>query len=507
MSLIPAAQYVRMSTEQQEHSIENQRAAIKDYAQRQGFEIVRTYEDAGESGLQLKHRDGLRQLLADVVSGEAKFRKIIVLDVSRWGRFQDADEAAHYEFLCKRAGINVIYCAEEFNNEGTVSDYFAKVLKRTSAAEYSRELSIKSFENHKRTVQLGFRVGGEPGYGFRRMAVGCDGRFKGILGTGESKLLMSDRVTLVHGPKTEVDSVRLIFDLCLKRMSCPAIANALNQQGLNKPARKWETWMIEDIVTNPKYAGRYVWNRTTQRLHSREKPNSPEKWIVKDNAFPSIVSLSVFEKAQLRLRRANRWSDEDLLQRLRRLLGRKGYLSERLIQKTAWMPSVATYHRRLGKFERIYELVKFASSPVLFVRSNSRQRTQALRAGLLRQVEVLFPGRMNVFHLPGKSRQILKLDGRVISLLICPRVHRPGRAASWSLIPVPAERQYMTLVCRLNSANDGFQGFHLFRSMEKSKPTTFTGQCPWLSRAERVNGLEALGKIAARVQPIASRAQ
>jgi DNA invertase Pin-like site-specific DNA recombinase len=60
------------------------------------------------------------------VRGEAKFRRIIVLDVSRWGRFQDADEAAHYEFVCKRAGINVIYCAEEFNNEGTVSDYFAK---------------------------------------------------------------------------------------------------------------------------------------------------------------------------------------------------------------------------------------------------------------------------------------------------------------------------------------------------------------------------------------------
>jgi DNA invertase Pin-like site-specific DNA recombinase len=116
-SRIPAAQYVRMSTDDQEHSIENQKATIKVYAQRQGFETVRTYEDPGESGLQLKHRTGLRQLLADVVRGEAKFRKIIVLDVSRWGRFQDADEAAHHEFVCKRAGISVIYCAEEFNNE------------------------------------------------------------------------------------------------------------------------------------------------------------------------------------------------------------------------------------------------------------------------------------------------------------------------------------------------------------------------------------------------------
>ncbi|MEO6246527.1 MAG: hypothetical protein ABIQ12_13930 [Opitutaceae bacterium] len=26
-------------------------------------------------------------------------------DVSRWGRFQDADESGYYEYICKRAGI------------------------------------------------------------------------------------------------------------------------------------------------------------------------------------------------------------------------------------------------------------------------------------------------------------------------------------------------------------------------------------------------------------------
>jgi hypothetical protein len=32
---------------------------------------------------------------------------ILVLDVSRWGRFQDIDESAYYEFLCRRAGMQV----------------------------------------------------------------------------------------------------------------------------------------------------------------------------------------------------------------------------------------------------------------------------------------------------------------------------------------------------------------------------------------------------------------
>jgi hypothetical protein len=37
-----------------------------------------------------------------VESGAASFDVILVYDVSRWGRFQDADESAYYEYLCKR---------------------------------------------------------------------------------------------------------------------------------------------------------------------------------------------------------------------------------------------------------------------------------------------------------------------------------------------------------------------------------------------------------------------
>lgn len=46
-----AAEYVRMSTEHQQYSTENQRDRIRDYATRRGFDIVRTYADEGKSGL------------------------------------------------------------------------------------------------------------------------------------------------------------------------------------------------------------------------------------------------------------------------------------------------------------------------------------------------------------------------------------------------------------------------------------------------------------------------
>ena len=120
-TLIPAAQYVRMSTDLQQYSIENQKVSIQQYAQQHGFSIVKTYVDAGRSGVTLKRRGALTALLADVLRRRACYRAILVYDVSRWGRFQDADESAHYEFLCKKAGIPVHYCAELFPNDGTLT--------------------------------------------------------------------------------------------------------------------------------------------------------------------------------------------------------------------------------------------------------------------------------------------------------------------------------------------------------------------------------------------------
>src|SRR5260370_19390846 len=140
--LVPAAQYLRISTEHQQYSLENQSTAIQRYADSQGFEVVRTYSDAAKSGLVLRHRLGLRQLLQDVVSGAPGYRVILVYDVSRWGRFQDTDESAHYEVLCKSAGVPVHYCAETFANDGSLPNLFMKPLKRTMAGEVPRLLPV-----------------------------------------------------------------------------------------------------------------------------------------------------------------------------------------------------------------------------------------------------------------------------------------------------------------------------------------------------------------------------
>ena len=59
----------------------------------------------------MEGRNSLRSMIDDVQTGNANFDAILVYDVSRWGRFQDTDESAYYEYLCKRAGIDVHFGA------------------------------------------------------------------------------------------------------------------------------------------------------------------------------------------------------------------------------------------------------------------------------------------------------------------------------------------------------------------------------------------------------------
>jgi DNA invertase Pin-like site-specific DNA recombinase len=226
-----AAQYVRMSTDMQKYSIENQIAAIAVYAARHKIEIVRTYLDAGKSGLTIKSRRGLQQLIKDVRSAERGFETILVYDVSRWGRFQDADESAYYEFICREGGVSIRYCAEEFENDGSLGATIIKAIKRTMAAEYSRELSNRVFAGKCRMTMRGFHAGGRAAYGLRRMLIDEHGVMKSLLQQGERKFLHTDRTILVPGPSEEVDVVRSIFDQYVSRnMSIASIVRHLNSR-------------------------------------------------------------------------------------------------------------------------------------------------------------------------------------------------------------------------------------------------------------------------------------
>ena len=362
LKLLRAAKYVRMSTEHQQYSTKNQADKIEEYAERHGIEVVCTYADEGKSGLSIDGRASLQKLIADVESGNTDFTFILVYDVSRWGRFQDADESAYYEYICKRRGISVVYVAEQFENDGSPVSTIVKGVKRAMAGEYSRELSAKVFAGQCRLVELGFRQGGSAGFGLRRMLIDQSGGAKGELARGEVKSLQTDRVLLVPGPTNEVEIVNEIFHLFIEQgMTETDIAQRLNERGLkNDYARDWRPASVRQILSNEKYVGNNVYNRTSFKLKKLKVVNAPNMWIKKEGAFEAIVPPEVFYTAQGMIRaKSYRHTDEELITRLRNLYQKRGFLSGLVIDESEETPSAATYRFRFGTLLRAYQAVGF----------------------------------------------------------------------------------------------------------------------------------------------------
>ena len=353
-----AAQYVRMSTELQQYSIENQISAIAEYAKSHDFEVVHSYSDEARSGIDLAHRPGLQRLLNDVTGGQADFRAVLVYDVSRWGRFQDADESACYEFLCRRAGVNVIYCGEPFADDLSVASFLLKTLKRTMAGEYLRELSAKVFAGQCRLVRKGYKPGGVAGYGLRRLLLATDGKPKVILKDGEHRLLTSERVTYTLGPVNEIRVVRKIYSLFLKAgLDCYAIARWLNDEGVPYSRGKWNGQIVHTILTHPRYTGSVVFNRRSERLRSKRKSNPPDQWVIQPNSFPAIIPQKQFEAAQRKLNdRVISRSNERLLKELRDFVEKRGRATQLMLGVDPAMASACTYGKRFGSFSRALAL-------------------------------------------------------------------------------------------------------------------------------------------------------
>lgn len=353
-----AAQYVRVSTDQQQYSIANQRAVIAVWAETRDMQIVCTYEDAGRSGLTLEGRPALRQLIADAMASPKPFDAILVYDVSRWGRFQDADESAHLEYLCRSAGVTVHYCAEPFSNDGSAMANLCKVMKRALAAEYSRELSEKIKLGKARLASYGFHQGSVPGYGFRRRLLDQHGADKGLLADGERKNLITDRVVPTLGPAEEIDTVRQMYMWYLEKgATMTNVRCKLNARGVLNAGKPWTKKTVHNVLTSAKYMGDDVWGMTSVTLGKRiSRPR--EAWSVRTAAFDPIVSRAVFHRVQRKRKSiATQWTDEQLLAELRKFQASEGRISRRRLAAHGLHAKVLENH--FGSIARACELCGF----------------------------------------------------------------------------------------------------------------------------------------------------
>lgn len=499
--MIPAAQYIRMSTENQQYSLYNQTLAIAEYARKRDFTIVQTYSDAARSGLTLNRRYGLRQLLSDVIAGSHLYKAVLVYDVSRWGRFQDTDESAHYEFLCRSAGVSVHYIAEPFENDCSFANSVMKNLKRSMAAEFSRELGVRVHNGKKNIVAAGFNVGGRVAFGFQRKIVSDDpGRCR-LLEKGERKNVRSERITLVHGPSHEVACVRRIFRSVVEDgMSPREISRDLNRRGITIRGKHWTQKTVHYVLTNPEYAGFCTWARTSQRLGLGRVLVARDQWVLKPDAFAPIVSQEQYDRAQQLLapdpgRRF--WTRDRVLRAAKQLLEKEGKITSNLFDATPGFPRSGTV-RRLS-LPDICKSLNY-QLPERFTKfSNSIRSTFRLRRELLQSFVTCFPNELSISR--GGWPKLL-LDRRIlVSLHICRALPYVMGKSRWRMSPT---RHDANIVCLLNPTNSKPHSFFIFPRISSSGwGNKFSEDDIWLTRGrplERYSELCRLLRCAAQVR-------
>jgi DNA invertase Pin-like site-specific DNA recombinase len=431
--LLPVAQYVRMSTDHQRYSIANQKQANAAYAAQHGMIIVATYTDGGRSGLTLRERPGLQKLLDDVIGGSAGYGMILVYDVSRWGRFQDTDEGATYEFMCRTAGVNIVYCAEPFPESDTPLADIVKAVKRSMAGEFSRDLGEKCHRGHCRLASLGYHQGAPAAYALRRVMLDETRNTRRVMQRGQAKAFKTDRVVLVPGPLKETRVVRRIFHLFAdKKLSAPQIANDLNSRGIkNALGRLWQAQAINRMLKNERYAGNLLWNQRSARLKSPVKRNPSSAWIKLEDAIEPIVPKDLWNRAQARFAEGFNnveISAQTMLEQLQELLKREGRLTSSLIDSAKTLPSASSYRRKFGTLARAFLRIGYVPEG-----NSSWRETFYTNWEARNRLTVAIASRLSVMGVPVEKKvNTLRVDNRfTVAVITAAHQRTPCGNSRW----------------------------------------------------------------------------
>lgn len=345
---IPVVQYIRMSTEHQDLSPDMQKVAIENYAARNRMKVIGTYLDAGRSGLTLQKRPAMKKLLRDVTSPDREFSAVLVYDISRWGRFQDTDASAYYEYHCRLHGVDVRYVQEPFSSTDSALSALMKSMKRAMAAEFSRELAVKTRQGQAAAIAKGFHLGTLPCLGFRKIAVAKADGSERLLELADHKAGHREHVRWVWGPEVEINLVRRIFTLyATTEISVVALARQLQSEGIRaKNGQLLSEWMLYSFLRSESVLGNFLWGRAENK---RRHTESDERFTRVVGMAEPIVSRSIFNAVQIKLARRKHvvLSRETLLESLRGALSENPQLRGHQL-KTHGCPCRETYIKRFG---------------------------------------------------------------------------------------------------------------------------------------------------------------
>ena len=267
--MIPVVAYYRMSTDKQDTSIRDQRKAVEQYAEENGYKIVGEYVDEGVSGWKSEQRKDFQRLINDVKSGQ--FRAVLCWDQDRFSRFPVL-EANHYWYLLDQAGVHLATVAQGRLNFDDLGEWLKASITQHGKAEYCKDLS-RNVTRGLREVKMQGIWTGNPPYGYQ---------------VGDDRLLKL-------GDPQQVRVIQLIFKMRMQGHGYGAIANVLNDQGV-KASRVmlWNKQSIRHILQRDAYRGAVVIGKHSRAQYHRVT----DEPITLENTHPAIIDADTWYACQ-----------------------------------------------------------------------------------------------------------------------------------------------------------------------------------------------------------------
>ncbi len=312
------------------------------------------------------------------------------------------------------------------------------------------------------------------------MLVDQPGQPKGGLKRGEQKSLQTDRVTLVPGPDEEVAIVHRIYQMFTRDgHSESQIAGWLNAQGIlnSELGRPWTGGMVKQVLTNEKYIGNNVYNRISFKLKKKRIRNTPDMWIRQDGAFDGIIEPELFFMARgIIVERARRFSDEELLDKLRKLYAVHQMLSAALIDGGDDMPSSAVYQSRFDSLIRAYQLVGYVPDHdygYLEVNRHLHGLQGPFVQDLVGKLE-----QIGAKITRDEATGLLLINGEYTASILLTRCRQTEAGALRWLVKLDKELlPDITVIARMDVANQNPADFFLLPRIDMTVPTLRLGEC------------------------------
>jgi len=315
---------VRCSTDMQEHSIEDQEAEVRAWAQATGHELLQIFRDEGVSGSELD-RPGVRALLAFMEASERK-GTLVLWKRNRLARPADPREGIALELKIDRLGWKIHFLQGYTSSGNTLVDSILSLVEHHEGGEYLRNLASDTLRGQVRRILDGEVPGGKVSYGYAKVIISEDGSERLITRRTKHRKQKEERTKWVVGDPEEVKTVRRIFERYASgKVGLATLAAELNDDEIPSPSgKKWGSVTLRCILRNPVYVGDILWNRETsskfcrlvggkptrqQRAHTSQNPgprvskktayraNAPEDWIRLSDHHEPLVDRALAEKA------------------------------------------------------------------------------------------------------------------------------------------------------------------------------------------------------------------